>query len=522
MTKSENANALSATDVQGLAIFVQNCMEPGEVVDDAIVDEAWRAVFEPQRWRLRGMGSAHRARLVKIVRAELSRLQSASARAPANDAASTLSTSARAALRRWAERNIDPSASLEAQPLNPWEDDDLVAAIAPQRKKLARAELDGIKAAAFAELRRLHAEFAAPDAASVAAASRAAADGPEQGALVKLGDATRLLAEVHDATSAKQVMDVAAAAEIYARKQKLGEDAVRYATGIKLEAERKLGQYLRSTERAPAGRPKKIGSAPELISAPTPPTLADLGIPKKLASEAQRLAAIPDELFEPVRRGEVKLGAALRDQRKAELPTRIAAIPAGSFRVWYSDCPWQYSDDRAGVAAISHTAAARQYPTMSTDALCAMGPEVRDHCAADAVHFMWAVFPLLEDALRVMAAWGFGYRTSYVWDKETNGPLGNYHDASAELLLVGVRGSCPVELEERPLPAQVQRVARAGHSEKPEHFRELIDRLYPSGPRVELFRRGDAPPGWVVWGNEAVTDPCAQGPRPAHLEDGGR
>ncbi len=54
------------------------------------------------------------------------------------------------------------------------------------------------------------------------------------------------------------------------------------------------------------------------------------------------------------------------------------------------------------------------------------------------------------------------------------------------------------------------RVAREGvHSEKPEAFRELIDRLYPSGPRLELFRRGDAPTGWTVWGNEATPAPAA-------------
>jgi len=43
------------------------------------------------------------------------------------------------------------------------------------------------------------------------------------------------------------------------------------------------------------------------------------------------------------------------------------------------------------------------------------------------------------------------------------------------------------------------------HSEKPERFREIIDAMYPAGPRIELFRRGDAPDGWAVWGNEVVS-----------------
>ena len=41
------------------------------------------------------------------------------------------------------------------------------------------------------------------------------------------------------------------------------------------------------------------------------------------------------------------------------------------------------------------------------------------------------------------------------------------------------------------------------HSEKPEEFRQLIDSMYPHGSRLELFRRGAAPDGWDVWGNEA-------------------
>jgi N6-adenosine-specific RNA methylase IME4 len=428
--------------------------------------------------------------------------------------AARLSREAIQEIRTWAFNNLDASMPLEAH-VNPWEDDDLLDVIAPHRKKLSRTEFQAIKTAATRELERALADLKKPGARDDASTADAIAKAdPEQRSLVKLGDATKLLAEVCDAASAKNVMDVAAAAALYAKKQQLGEEAVKYATGIKLQAERMLGQYLIATPRARGSRTvggDKRSGRTVAVQPEDPPTLQDLGLSRKLASESQRLAAMPDALFAPVARGEVKLGVALREQRRVELPNRVAAIPAGKFRVWYSDCPWKYSDDRTGVAAISHTAAARQYPVMSTEALCAMGPEVRARCAADAVHFMWAVFPLFEDALRVMAAWGFGYRTSYVWDKEINGPLGNYHDASAELLLVGVRGSCPVEMEERPLPKQVQRVPRGDrHSEKPEHFRELIDKLYPSGPRIELFRRGAAPAGWTVWGNEVVTDVRAQ------------
>jgi len=34
---------------------------------------------------------------------------------------------------------------------------------------------------------------------------------------------------------------------------------------------------------------------------------------------------------------------------------------------------------------------------------------------------------------------------------------------------------------------------------------ELIGRLYPGVPKIELFCRGAPLPGWDAWGNEAET-----------------
>jgi len=339
------------------------------------------------------------------------------------------------------------------------------------------------------------------------ALNRHEAPAEEQRAMAVLGDATRMLAEVRDAPSAKNLMDMAAAAELYAKKAKLGEEAVRYASGIKLDAERKLGEYL--IERpAPQGRPKKNDDS-EFFSE-RGPTNADLGISPRLASEAQRLASIPDDEFAKVKSGEMKPSVAFRNQKRAELPAKIAALPAGKFRLIYADPPWKYGDEREGLEK-EGTAAAAQYPTMPTSSICEFADEsgrhVSDLGASDSVLFMWATFPLLVDGLSVMKAWKYDYKTAFVWDKQRSN-IGNYHDASCELLMIGVRGSCPIEIDTRI--KQVQSIQRAEHSRKPERWREIIESLYPSaivdGPNlraVELFRRGVAPRGWVVWGNES-------------------
>ena len=53
------------------------------------------------------------------------------------------------------------------------------------------------------------------------------------------------------------------------------------------------------------------------------------------------------------------------------------------------------------------------------------------------------------------------------------------------------------------LPHSIYCEKRTGHSRKPDYFREIIDQMYPYGPRVELFARGPAPEGWIFWGDEA-------------------
>jgi hypothetical protein len=58
-----------------------------------------------------------------------------------------------------------------------------------------------------------------------------------------------------------------------------------------------LGEILAKTEKAKAGRPKKIGRGPRPISQ-KPATLKEAGITKDLSSRAQKLANIPDEKFE--------------------------------------------------------------------------------------------------------------------------------------------------------------------------------------------------------------------------------
>lgn len=221
---------------------------------------------------------------------------------------------------------------------------------------------------------------------------------------------------------------------------------------------------------------------------------------------ADKLVAERPDIAEQVKQGKKTLTQVGREMKKEQVAAKVKELPEGKYRVIYADPPWSYNDTREGLGASegqkvdrATTAAKNHYPTMTMAELAAL--DVKSLAADDAVLFMWATFPLLPEQLEVMKAWGFKYKTGFVWDK-VRGSFGHYHTAEAELILIGTKGSCTPDAEKRE--RQIHQFPRSEHSRKPEEFRALIDRLYVHGPRIELFRRGVEPAGWHIWGAEIV------------------
>ena len=210
----------------------------------------------------------------------------------------------------------------------------------------------------------------------------------------------------------------------------------------------------------------------------------------KLAKERPDLAA-------QVRLGEIRPAEAHRLMKKDEVAQKAAALPEGRFTVLYADPPWSYNDGRTG-DRMTATGALDHYPTMPLADLKAL--DVPSLAADNAVLFLWATSPLLEDAFDLCNAWGFRYKAHFVWFKLKHN-LGHYNSVRHELLLICTKGSCTPE--HVTLFNSVQIIERTTHSAKPEKFRSIIETLYPSARKVELFHRGAAPQGWTTWGNEA-------------------
>ena len=167
------------------------------------------------------------------------------------------------------------------------------------------------------------------------------------------------------------------------------------------------------------------------------------------------------------------------------------------YQIIYADPAWKYND-KQNTKLLG--GAEKHYSTMKTSEICEL--KVKDISDNNSVLFLWTTSPLLEESFKVVNAWGFKYKTSFIWDKIRHN-MGHYNSVRHEILLIATKGSYTPEV--RKLFDSVVSVERTRHSEKPQIFRDIINTIYPSGERIELFARQKID-GWDVWGNELDND----------------
>ena len=119
--------------------------------------------------------------------------------------------------------------------------------------------------------------------------------------------------------------------------------------------------------------------------------------------------------------------------------------------------------------------------------------------------FLWATVPMLPDALASWSAWGFKYKSHCIWTKDKIG-TGYWFRNKHELLLIGTKGSIPAPLPGTQAISVIDAPVK-DHSRKPIIFRSMIEGLFPSLPKIELFARTPAL-GWWQWGKEAPEQPA--------------
>jgi N6-adenosine-specific RNA methylase IME4 len=347
--------------------------------------------------------------------------------------------------------------------------------------------------------------------------------------------ACAMLAEATRVDEVKKIRDVAVAMKAYARTQKAGKAIALDAGEIILRADARMGVLARELPKAKAGGKGGGSESPNGGLSFKGTALAAVGITKQRGADFEKVSRLPqkqlDEYIAAERRANrapsttgavtlarlpdasrtkvlAKLGdlpdmrAAMNALRREERVEKLAEISKenspltgklGRFPVLYADPPWRYEHVKTNSRSIEN-----QYPTMELSEIC--GLKVASIATPDAILFLWATSPKLAEAMKVLEAWGFTYRTCMVWVKNKVG-MGYYARQQHELLLIATIGSPPVP-PESARPSSVVTRPRGEHSAKPPVFYEIIERMYPELKRIELFCRAPRE-GWTAWGNQS-------------------
>jgi N6-adenosine-specific RNA methylase IME4 len=288
------------------------------------------------------------------------------------------------------------------------------------------------------------------------------------------------------------------------------EEVRRDAERVVLVARHRIGAELRAAPVNKGGRPSETIARGETVS---PPTLAEQvgsacrGVRLKQLAGLSRseLLSAAASLWEAGKEATQTAVLGLlrgpqqrerRAEREAELGAQQMALPSKRYGVLSVDPPWRFSvyseDTGQGRAAEAH------YPTMALGDIA--GIDVSSIAADDCVLFLWAPAPTLPEALEILKAWGFAYRTHCVWMKDKIG-LGFWFRNQHEILIVAVKGDVPAPAHGTQWSSVIE-APRGAHSVKPDVFYELIEAYFPSLPKIELFARRRRQ-GWDCWGNEA-------------------
>ena len=174
-----------------------------------------------------------------------------------------------------------------------------------------------------------------------------------------------------------------------------------------------------------------------------------------------------------------------------------------------ADPPWMYQKNPGskGSGVGAQGIAEVQYPTMTTEDILAMPV---GSLAAEAAHlYLWTTVPKMFGgrfsditAKDICEGWGFEFKTMLTWVKPGSGGLGWYFRGQTEHVIFGTRGGPKAAIPPAIRQANVIQAKRGRHSEKPQEFFDLVERVSP-GPYLELFARTQQP-GWDAWGNEMI------------------
>lgn len=319
--------------------------------------------------------------------------------------------------------------------------------------------------------------------------------------------ARRQLAEAVTVQDLKKVRDVGEAAVRLAKSRRdVGYGALIEGMEIVRRAERQMGELIPKVCLGKGRKPK----CNTLLH------LSDVGITPMESSRFQKIARLTEDQFEAwiascreakeemTQAAAIKLATKLKpkavepsiDEYESGAVADLGELVQRGLRYGciYADPPWAYSN-KATRANVDD----EYKSTMTVDEIC---QEPVSQLAADDCHLhLWTTNAFLFEAKRVIEAWGFEYKSCFVWVKPQMG-IGNYWRVSHEFMLLGIRGKPEFRRRDCMSWGEFDRTA---HSKKPRDIRRIVQSV-SSGPYLELYGR-EAVENWMVYGNEVYKTP---------------
>ena len=169
-------------------------------------------------------------------------------------------------------------------------------------------------------------------------------------------------------------------------------------------------------------------------------------------------------------------------------------LPNKKYQIIYADPPWKYDFEISRWKKLTDN-----YKVMELEDIKKLNIEniIDKKCC---ILFLWATAPKLKEALEVMDAWGFKYKTHCIWHKVRNDGLGYWFRGQHELLLVGTIGKYKLP-NKKDLVTSVIYHKKTKHSKKPNKIRYIIQKYFPDYNKIELFAR-ERFDGWDCYGDQ--------------------
>lgn len=226
---------------------------------------------------------------------------------------------------------------------------------------------------------------------------------------------------------------------------------------------------------------------------------AIVGTNAHYVTDAKRLTAAAPELAARVKSGEMKMPAAIQEMKRAQIVAHLEAVETkqakeieGVYDVIVIDPPWPMEkierEERPNQAEFD-------YPTMKLEDIYKLEIPHAEDCHI----WLWTTHKFLADAIDLLDFWGYNYVCTFVWHKPGGFQPFGLPQYNAEFALYARHGSPKfIDLKDFKLCFDAPRGA---HSEKPEHFYNMVRRV-TAGRRLDMFNRREIE-GFDGWGKES-------------------